>query len=69
MLYKIDVDKDALPSKIYQMKLELKFLDPYGNELRDHAYFYIETQEKAAQIPGFDIAALALALLILYMRR
>jgi hypothetical protein len=68
LLFKIDVDKDALPNKIYQMKLELKFYDPYGNELRDHAYFYIETQEKAAQIPGLDIATLAVALLILSKR-
>ncbi|MEM2933788.1 MAG: hypothetical protein QXL78_02555 [Methanocellales archaeon] len=67
LVYKIDVDKDALPGKSYQMKLELKFYDPYGNELRDHAYFYIETQEKAAQIPGLDIATLVAALLILYL--
>lgn len=69
LLYKIDVDKDALPSKSYQMKLELKFYDPYGNEHRDHAYFYIETQEKAAQIPSLNMATLLIALLILILSK
>lgn len=71
LLYKIDVDKDALPGKTYQMKLELKFLDPYGNEIRDHAYFYIETREKAAApIPAFSSASavIAIALLSTYIR-
>ncbi len=71
LLYKIDVDKDALQGKTYQMKLELKYTDPYDNEIRDHAYFYIETKEKgAAQIPGMDIALAVIAIAFsIYLHR
>lgn len=70
LLYKIDVDKDALPGKTYQMKLELKFYDPSGDELRDHTYFYIETKEKGtAQIPAIGVFStiIVIALLSIYL--
>lgn len=61
LLFKLDVSKDAVPGKRYQLKILFEFSDSYRDDLTDteNAYLQIEPQST-----GWPLAAMLLLLLL-----
>lgn len=72
LLYRLDVSKDAVPGKRYQLRVLFDFSDSYRDDLSDWENAYIEIEPDGSALPAVSIAIillLAAALLILVKRR
>lgn len=72
LLYKIDVSKDALPGKNYQLKILFQFSDSRRDDLADWENAYVRIDDGGAEwalAALFILALLAAALIIAARRR
>jgi len=65
LIYKLDVSQDAVPGKLYQLKLLFEFSDSYRDDLTDseNAYLTIETKSLLTLWPAGLILAVVAAVL------
>ena len=71
LLYKLDVSKDALPGKNYQLKILFQFSDSRRDDLTDwvNAYVIIEEVGREWALAVLLFFALLAAVLIIFVRR
>lgn len=72
LVYKLDVSKDAVPGKRYQVKIIFEFSDSYRDDLIDseYAYLLIEPQTSGLLwLAALLAAGAAAVLLIAFLRR
>lgn len=71
LVYKLDVSKDAVPEKLYQLRVVFDFSDSFRDDLTDweNAYIEIEPESSSVPIAAIFIVVLAVALLIAAKRR
>jgi len=72
LFYKIDVSKDALPGKNYQLKIIFQFSDSRRDDLADWENAYVRIDDGGAEwalAALFILALLAAALIIAARRR
>ena len=66
LLYKMDVSKDAVPGKRYQLKVLFEFSDSYRDDLSDseNAYLQIEPQSSSRPLAAVLLLVVLAAVLI-----
>jgi uncharacterized membrane protein len=73
LIYKIDVSKDAVPGKNYQLKILFEFSDSYRDDLSDweNAYVQVEQESTGRSYSGLLIIIIVLvaALLVVAKKR
>ena len=71
LLYKLDVSKDALPGKNYQLKILFQFSDSRREDLTDWENAYVRIEEKGREwaLAILLFLALVAAVLIMVIRR
>ncbi len=72
LLYKLDVSKDAVPEKSYQLLVRFEFSDSYRDDLTDEEKAYLRIEPQSSSLPWAAILlliALAAALIIVVKRR
>jgi len=70
LVYKLDVSQDAVPEKLYQLKVVFDFSDSFRDDLSDweNAYIKIEPKSSSRLFAAIIIVVLAAALLIAVKR-
>lgn len=72
LLYKLDVSRDAVPEKDYQLRVLFEFSDSYRDDLtdRENAYLRIEPEDdNRVLLAGIFLVLLALTLLLILKKR
>ena len=71
LLYKLDVSKDAVPGKSYQLKVLFEFSDSYRDDLTDaeNAYLKIEPQSSSRPWAAVLLLVVLAAVLIVVIKR
>ena len=72
LIFKLDVSKDAVPGKRYQLKVLFEFSDSYRDDLSDweNAYLRIEPESTSWPLAAvFLLVVLAAALIVIVKRR
>jgi hypothetical protein len=71
LLYKMDVSKDAVPGKRYQLKVLFEFSDSYRDDLSDseNAYLQIEPQSSSQPLAAVILLVVLAAVLIVVVKR
>ena len=72
LLFKLDVSKDAVPEKNYQLKVLFEFSDSYRDDLTDEENAYLRIEPQSSGLPWaaiFLLVVLAAALIVAVKRR
>ncbi len=72
LFFKIDVSKDAVPEKNYQLKVLYEFSDSYRDDLTDEENAYIGIEPQSSGLPWAAvllIVVLAVVLIVIVKRR
>jgi hypothetical protein len=71
LLFKMDVSKDAVPGKRYQLKVIFEFSDSYRDDLSDaeNAYLQIEQESSSRPLAAVLLLVVLAAILIVIVKR
>jgi hypothetical protein len=64
LMYKVDVDEDVIPNKIYRLELKLTSKDYKGDEYSETVYVYVKMSEKSMKIHYIALACIIVVLVI-----
>jgi len=72
LIFKMDVSKDAVPEKNYQLKVLFEFSDSYRDDLTDEENAYLRIKQQSSGLPWAAlllIVVLAVVLIVIVKRR
>jgi hypothetical protein len=72
LFYRLDVSKDAVPNKMYQIKILFEFSDSYRDDLTDSEYAYLSIEPQSSSLlwlAALLAAGVAIVGLILFLKR
>jgi hypothetical protein len=72
LIFKLDVSKDAVPEKNYQLKVLFEFSDSYRDDLNDEENAYLRIKPQSSSLPWAAIllfVVLAAVVIIVVKRR
>ncbi len=72
LIFKLDVSKDAVPDKSYQIRFLFEFSDSYRDDLTDEEFAYLRIEPQSSSRPWAAVVlliVLAIALIVIVKRR